>query len=84
MAKSYFGMFSIWVLLKGTDLYMRLWKVFGVVVDRHVDKGSHLGGQDSSKKLKICDWGDIGSQFYACAYWDTLLVFQLTRSNKDE
>ena len=33
--------------------------MFGVIIDRHIDKGSPLGGQDSLKKLKICDRGDI-------------------------
>ena len=70
--------------IEGTDLFLRLWKVFVGNIDRHTDKGSPLGGYNTPKKLRICDRGDIGSQFYACAYWDTLLVFQLTRSNKHE
>ena len=54
--------------IEGTDLCLRLWKVFVVNIDRHIDKGSPLGGYDTPKKLRICDRGDIGSQLYACNY----------------
>lgn len=37
----------------GTDLYMRLWKVFGVIIDRHSDKGSPLGGYNTPKQLDV-------------------------------
>ena len=64
---------------------MRLWNTFCVIIDKNTNKGSPLGCQDTLKKLRICDQGDIGPQVCACAYWaPALLVCLVTLPTRQE